>query len=196
MTGSGTAGVPALAARVAPFVPTRLVAAAARLVYPRFEPELARLADLCPAGCGTAVDVAAGTALDAPPGRAGPPGGDRRAGPASRPAADRRPLRRERRAWSGRRRPTVRAPPGCGCRRATRATGACRSSVRRDIHARALEVRPSPWTVWTSRTSASSRSTWTATSWRCCAAPGTAGPRPARPLRRAGVPVSSRSPRS
>lgn len=46
-----------LAARVAPFVPTRLVAAAARFVYPRFEPELARLADLCPPDCGTAVDV-------------------------------------------------------------------------------------------------------------------------------------------
>ncbi|WP_327428462.1 FkbM family methyltransferase [Streptomyces sp. NBC_01236] len=46
-----------LAARIAPFLPTRLVAATARLVYPRFEPELARLDDLCPAGCGTAVDV-------------------------------------------------------------------------------------------------------------------------------------------
>lgn len=46
-----------LAARLAPHLPTRLVAAAARLVYPRFEPELARLADLCPPGCGTAVDV-------------------------------------------------------------------------------------------------------------------------------------------
>lgn len=45
------------AARVAPLLPTRLVAAAARAVYPRFEPELARLADLCPADCGTAVDV-------------------------------------------------------------------------------------------------------------------------------------------
>lgn len=38
-----------LAARLAPFLPTRLVAATARLLYPRFEPELARLADLCPA---------------------------------------------------------------------------------------------------------------------------------------------------
>ena len=46
-----------LAARLAPFLPTRLVAAAARAVYPRFEPELARLSDLCPPGCGTAVDV-------------------------------------------------------------------------------------------------------------------------------------------
>ncbi|GAA3990861.1 MULTISPECIES: FkbM family methyltransferase [Streptomyces] len=45
------------AARVAPHLPTRLVAAAARAVYPRFEPELARLADLCPDDCGTAVDV-------------------------------------------------------------------------------------------------------------------------------------------
>ena len=45
------------AARVAPLLPTRLVAAAARAVYPRFEPELARLADLCPADCRTAVDV-------------------------------------------------------------------------------------------------------------------------------------------
>lgn len=46
-----------LAARLVPFVPVRLVAAAARFVYPRFEPELARLGDLCPHGCGTAVDV-------------------------------------------------------------------------------------------------------------------------------------------
>ncbi|WP_030669252.1 FkbM family methyltransferase [Streptomyces cellulosae] len=45
------------AARVAPHLPKRLVAAAARAVYPRFEPELARLADLCPPDCGTAVDV-------------------------------------------------------------------------------------------------------------------------------------------
>lgn len=45
------------AARVAPLLPTPLVAAAARAVYPRFEPELARLAELCPEGCGTAVDV-------------------------------------------------------------------------------------------------------------------------------------------
>ncbi|GHH93788.1 FkbM family methyltransferase [Streptomyces capillispiralis] len=46
-----------LTARVASFLPTRLVAAAARAVYPRFEPELARLAELCPPDCGTAVDV-------------------------------------------------------------------------------------------------------------------------------------------
>jgi FkbM family methyltransferase len=45
------------AARLARFLPTRLVAAAARAVYPRFEPELARLTDLCPPRCGTAVDV-------------------------------------------------------------------------------------------------------------------------------------------
>ncbi|MEU9466739.1 FkbM family methyltransferase [Streptomyces avermitilis] len=48
---------PTLAARLAPFLPTRLVAATARLLYPRFEPELARLGDLCPPGCRTAVDV-------------------------------------------------------------------------------------------------------------------------------------------
>ncbi|WP_371597811.1 FkbM family methyltransferase [Streptomyces sp. NBC_00564] len=46
-----------LAARLARFLPIRLVAATARLVYPRFEPELARLGDLCPPGCRTAVDV-------------------------------------------------------------------------------------------------------------------------------------------
>ncbi|GGW41735.1 FkbM family methyltransferase [Streptomyces griseoloalbus] len=46
-----------LAARVASFLPKRLVAATARAVYPRFEPELARLSELCPPGCGTAVDV-------------------------------------------------------------------------------------------------------------------------------------------
>ncbi|MGQ4385943.1 FkbM family methyltransferase [Streptomyces sp. SAS_270] len=46
-----------LTARLAPFLPLRLVAATARLVYPRFEPELARLGDLCPTDCGTAVDV-------------------------------------------------------------------------------------------------------------------------------------------
>ncbi|MGW0759364.1 FkbM family methyltransferase [Streptomyces sp. NPDC002814] len=46
-----------LAARLAPLLPTRLVAAAARAVYPRFEPELARLGELCPPNCGTAVDI-------------------------------------------------------------------------------------------------------------------------------------------
>ncbi|MFE1247318.1 FkbM family methyltransferase [Streptomyces sp. NPDC058735] len=46
-----------LAARLAPLLPTRLVAATARALYPRFEPELARLAELLPPGCGTAVDV-------------------------------------------------------------------------------------------------------------------------------------------
>ncbi|MFF6782619.1 FkbM family methyltransferase [Streptomyces sp. NPDC012510] len=46
-----------LAARLAPVLPDRLVAAAARLVYPRFEPELARLDELCPPQCRTAVDV-------------------------------------------------------------------------------------------------------------------------------------------
>ncbi|MGW3665863.1 FkbM family methyltransferase [Streptomyces sp. NPDC005141] len=58
MTGSANGRASrTFAARLAPFVPTRLVAATARLVYPRFEPELARLGDLCPPGCGTAVDV-------------------------------------------------------------------------------------------------------------------------------------------
>ncbi|XUL87920.1 FkbM family methyltransferase [Streptomyces galilaeus] len=46
-----------LTARLAPLLPTRLVAATARAVYPRFEPELARLDDLLPPDCGTAVDV-------------------------------------------------------------------------------------------------------------------------------------------
>ncbi|MFV0136159.1 FkbM family methyltransferase [Streptomyces sp. HMX87] len=46
-----------LAARLAPLLPRRLVAATARAVYPRFEPELARLAEMCPPGCGTAVDI-------------------------------------------------------------------------------------------------------------------------------------------
>jgi FkbM family methyltransferase len=46
-----------LPARLAPLLPTRLVAATARVLYPRFEPELARLGDLCPPDCGTAVDV-------------------------------------------------------------------------------------------------------------------------------------------
>ncbi|MET8679390.1 FkbM family methyltransferase [Streptomyces sp. NPDC004647] len=45
-----------LAARMAPRLPPRLVTAAAALLYPRFEPELRRLADFCPPG-GTAVDV-------------------------------------------------------------------------------------------------------------------------------------------
>ncbi|MET9388799.1 FkbM family methyltransferase [Streptomyces sp. NPDC006624] len=46
-----------LAARLAPFLPARLVAATARALYPRFEPELSRLGELMPPGCGTAVDV-------------------------------------------------------------------------------------------------------------------------------------------
>ncbi|WFB09734.1 FkbM family methyltransferase [Streptomyces sp. LX-29] len=45
-----------LAARLGPLLPARLVAEAASRLYPRFEPELARLADFCPPG-GTAVDV-------------------------------------------------------------------------------------------------------------------------------------------
>ncbi|MCA2203279.1 FkbM family methyltransferase [Streptomyces griseoincarnatus] len=54
MTGRRT-----LAARAASVLPARAVAATARAVYPRFELELARLADLCPPGCDTAVDVGA-----------------------------------------------------------------------------------------------------------------------------------------
>ncbi|ARF55200.1 FkbM family methyltransferase [Streptomyces gilvosporeus] len=45
-----------LAARIGPRLPGRLVAALAGGLYPRFEPELGRLADFCPTG-GTAVDV-------------------------------------------------------------------------------------------------------------------------------------------
>jgi FkbM family methyltransferase len=45
-----------LATRLAPRLPPRLVTAGAALLYPRFEPELRRLADFCPPG-GTAVDV-------------------------------------------------------------------------------------------------------------------------------------------
>ncbi|MEV5610525.1 FkbM family methyltransferase [Streptomyces sp. NPDC052225] len=48
-----------LAARMAPYLPARLTAATARALYPRFEPELARLADMSPADgtFRTAVDV-------------------------------------------------------------------------------------------------------------------------------------------
>ncbi|MFI7007299.1 FkbM family methyltransferase [Streptomyces sp. NPDC050145] len=48
-----------IAARLAPWLPARLTAAAARALYPRFEPELARLSDMVPdgSGCATAVDV-------------------------------------------------------------------------------------------------------------------------------------------
>lgn len=52
-----TAAGRTVAARAASFLPTRVVAATARAVYPRYEPELARLADLCPPDCDTAVDV-------------------------------------------------------------------------------------------------------------------------------------------
>ncbi|WP_043264220.1 FkbM family methyltransferase [Streptomyces sp. CT34] len=45
-----------LAAWLGPRLPGRWVAAVAAGLYPRFEPELGRLADFCPAG-GTAVDV-------------------------------------------------------------------------------------------------------------------------------------------
>ncbi|ANZ18869.1 FkbM family methyltransferase [Streptomyces noursei] len=44
------------AARVGPWLPGRMVSALAAGLYPRFEPELGRLPDFCPAG-GTAVDV-------------------------------------------------------------------------------------------------------------------------------------------
>ncbi|WP_327356221.1 FkbM family methyltransferase [Streptomyces sp. NBC_01304] len=46
-----------VAARIGPLLPARLVGSLAQFVYPRFEPELAHLADFCPAGCDTAVDV-------------------------------------------------------------------------------------------------------------------------------------------
>lgn len=45
-----------LAAAVASRLPTRWVGSAACAFYPRFEPELGRLADYCPAG-GTALDI-------------------------------------------------------------------------------------------------------------------------------------------
>lgn len=45
-----------LAARIAPRLPPALIATGVALLYPRYEPELRRLADFCPAG-GTAVDV-------------------------------------------------------------------------------------------------------------------------------------------
>ncbi|TQK50505.1 FkbM family methyltransferase [Streptomyces sp. SLBN-118] len=45
-----------LAARIAPHLPPALIATGVGLLYPRYEPELRRLADFCPAG-GTAVDV-------------------------------------------------------------------------------------------------------------------------------------------
>ncbi|MDI3408274.1 FkbM family methyltransferase [Streptomyces cavernicola] len=46
-----------VAARIGPLLPARLVGGLAAAVYPRFEPELARLADFCPADCDTALDV-------------------------------------------------------------------------------------------------------------------------------------------
>lgn len=47
-----------IAARLEPFVPGRVVASAARLLYPRYERELRRLGELCRPD-GTAVDVGA-----------------------------------------------------------------------------------------------------------------------------------------
>ncbi|MFM9369703.1 FkbM family methyltransferase [Streptomyces sp. Da 82-17] len=46
-----------VAARIGPLLPARLVGAVAHALYPRFEPELARLGDFCPADCDTALDV-------------------------------------------------------------------------------------------------------------------------------------------
>ncbi|SBV29071.1 methyltransferase, FkbM family [Micromonospora krabiensis] len=48
----------AVSSRVAAMLPERLVAGAVRAVYPRVEPELARLTEFMPAG-GTAIDVGA-----------------------------------------------------------------------------------------------------------------------------------------
>ncbi|MFI1400376.1 FkbM family methyltransferase [Streptomyces sp. NPDC020681] len=45
-----------LAARLAPHLPPALITAGVALLYPRYEPELRRLADFCPPG-GSAVDV-------------------------------------------------------------------------------------------------------------------------------------------
>ncbi|MCK1795792.1 FkbM family methyltransferase [Streptomyces sp. XM4193] len=45
-----------LAAKIGPRLPPAVVARAAGLMYPRFEPEMRRLADFCPRG-GTAVDI-------------------------------------------------------------------------------------------------------------------------------------------
>ncbi|MET7617681.1 FkbM family methyltransferase [Streptomyces sp. NPDC005408] len=45
-----------LAARLAPHLPPALISAGVALLYPRYEPELRRLADFCPTG-GLAVDV-------------------------------------------------------------------------------------------------------------------------------------------
>lgn len=45
-----------LASRIGPRLPPKLVARAAGMVYPRFEPELRRVADFCPPR-GTAVDI-------------------------------------------------------------------------------------------------------------------------------------------
>lgn len=45
-----------LASRIGPWLPPRVATGAAAFLYPRFEPELRRLADFCPPG-GTAVDI-------------------------------------------------------------------------------------------------------------------------------------------
>ncbi|MFC0504003.1 FkbM family methyltransferase [Micromonospora costi] len=55
---SSTGLLTAVSSHVASLLPDRLVAAGIRTVYPRVEPELARIADFMPRG-GTAVDVGA-----------------------------------------------------------------------------------------------------------------------------------------
>lgn len=63
-----------LAARIAPWLPARLTAATARALYPRFEPELTRLADMLPAAGPAArrSTSAAGTARGPTASRARP----------------------------------------------------------------------------------------------------------------------------
>ncbi|NGN62742.1 FkbM family methyltransferase [Streptomyces sp. A7024] len=46
-----------IASRIGPLLPTRLTGALAHWMYPRFEPELARLGDFCPPDCDLALDV-------------------------------------------------------------------------------------------------------------------------------------------
>lgn len=113
-----------LAARIAPLLPDRLVAAVARAVYPRFEPELARLPELCPDGCGTAVDVGGWYG----------PWTRRLAGRADRVVTV-EPVPRLARLLAATtppnvrvvqpRRPNAPAPPGSGCPRTTRANAGC-----------------------------------------------------------------------
>lgn len=128
-----------LAARLAPLLPARLVAATARLLYPRFEPELARLADLCPSRCGTAVDVG---------GWYGP--WTRRLARRAGRVVTLEPVPRLARLLSASAPPNVRVVPAAASDRRGTArlwlppgdTGdrGVSSLVRRDIHARAVEV--------------------------------------------------------